>query len=325
VPGRREFLQTVGLASAGAALSPRLAVAQTYPSHPIKLLVAQAPGGAGDVTARAIGEYAGQRLGQPILVDNKSGAGGIVATEAAAQAAPDGYTLYLSSVAPIAIIPAVKPVRYDSLKDFAHITISAVLPLVLAVHPDLPVGNVAELIAYAKKAPKPLAFASSGVGSVTQLSGELMKTMAGIDMLHVPFRGSAQSTAALLSGEVQVAFSDSSILTYAASGKVKALAVTTENRTAIAPTIPTMAESGLPGYASYAWLGFSAPAATPKAVIDRLYTELNAVMQIAELQKALLARGIEPMSLAPEAATKYVGDEIQKWSTLIKSANLKFE
>jgi len=149
--------------------------------------------------------------------------------------------------------------------------------------------------------------------------------MAGIDMLHVPFRGSAQSTAALLSAEVQVAFSDSSILQYATAGKVKALAVTTESRTAIAPAIPTMAESGLPGYASYAWLGFSAPAGTPRAVIDRLYTELNTVMQIAELRSALVARGIEPLSLTPEAATKYIGDEIDKWKKLIKSANLQFE
>ena len=325
MPGRREFLQTLGLASTAAMLPPRLAAADTYPSRPIKLLVAQAPGGAGDVTARAVGEYVGQRLGQVLIIDNKSGAGGIVATEAAAQAAPDGYTLYLSSVAPIAIIPAVKPVHYDALKDFAHITISAVLPLVLAVHPDLPVNNVAELIAYAKLKSSHLNFASSGIGSVTQLSGELMKTMAGIDMLHVPFRGSAQSTTALLSGEVQVAFSDSSILQYATAGKVKALAVTTESRTAIAPTIPTMAESGLPGYASYAWLGFSAPAGTPKAVIERLYTELNTVMQISELRSALLARGIEPMSLTPEASTKYIGDEIDKWKKLIKSANLQFE
>lgn len=323
--GRRDFLQALGLASSTALLSPHLAAADTYPSHPIKLLVAQAPGGAGDVTARTVGEYLGQRLGQALVIDNKSGAGGIVATEAAAQAAPDGYTLYLSSVAPIAIIPAVKPVRYDSLKDFAHITISAVLPLVLAVHPDLPVNSVAELIAYAKQKSSHLNFASSGIGSVTQLSGELMKTMAGIDMVHVPFRGSAQSTAALLSGEVQVAFSDSSILQYAASGKVKALAVTTESRTAIAPSIPTMAESGLAGYASYAWLGFSAPAGTPKPVIDRLYTELDTVMKIPELRSALLARGIEAMSLTPEASTKYIGDEIVKWKTLIKSANLQFE
>ncbi len=323
--GRREFLQAFGLVSSVAVLSPRLAAAETWPTRPIKVLVAQAPAGAGDVTARAIGEYLGQRLGQTIVVENKSGAGGIVATEAAAQASPDGYTLYLSSVAPIAIIPAVKQVRYDPRKDFAHVTISAVLPLVLAVHPDLPVNSVAELIAYAKQAPKPLAFASSGVGSVTQLSGELMKTMAGIDMLHVPFRGSAQSTAALLSGEVQVAFSDSSILTYATSGKVRALAVTTETRTEIAPMIPTMAEAGLPGYASYAWLGFSAPAGTPKPVIDRLYTELDAVMKIPELRKTLVARGIEPMSLTPAATTKYIGDEIDKWAKLIKSANLQFE
>lgn len=325
MPGRREVLQALGLASSAAILSPRLAAADTYPSRPIKLLVAQAPGGAGDVTARTVGEYVGQRLGQALIVDNKSGAGGMVATEAAAQAAPDGYTLYLSSVAPIAIIPTIKSVRYNSLKDFAHITISAVLPLVLAVHPDLPVNTVAELIAHAKQKSSSLTFGSSGIGSVTQLSGELMKAIAGIDMLHVPFRGSAQSTAALLSGEVQVAFSDSSILQYAAAGKVKALAVTTESRTAIAPAIPTMAESGLPGYASYAWLGFCAPAGTPKAVIDRLYAELNTVMQIPELRSALLARGIEPMSLTPEASTKFVGDEIDKWKKLITSANLKFE
>ena len=163
MPGRRELLQAFGLASL-TVTAPRLGAADSYPSRPIKVLVAQAPAGAGDVTARALGEHLGQRRGQAIVVENKSGAGGIVATEAAAQAAADGYTLYLSSVAPIAIIPAVKPVRYDSLKDFAHITISAVLPLVLAVHPDLPVGNVAELIAYARQAPKPLTFASSGVG-----------------------------------------------------------------------------------------------------------------------------------------------------------------
>jgi tripartite-type tricarboxylate transporter receptor subunit TctC len=323
---RRAVLKGAGVLGATLATSQwQAAGAETYPSRPIRLYVAQAPAGTGDITARTVGEYVGQRLGQSVVVENKTGAGGIIATEAAAQAAPDGYTLYLSSVAPLAIIPAIKRVTYDPLKDFEHITISAVLPLVLAVHPDVPANNVAEFIAYAKAHPKDLNFASSGVGTVTQLSGELMKVMAGINMVHVPFRGSAQSTTALLAGQVQVAFADSSILQYAEAGKVKALAVTTAQRTAIAPNIPTMAESGLPGYASYAWLGFSAPAKTPKTIIDKLYSDLNAVMQLKELRDKLIARGIDPMSLTPEETTKYVAAEVDKWKRLIKDANLKFD
>lgn len=323
---RRQLVKGACAATAaGTTLRSSRARAAEFPDRAIRVYVAQAAGGTGDITARVIGEYVSRRLGQPVVIENKTGAGGILATEAAAQAEPDGYTLYLSSVAPLAIIPAVKPVRYAPLNDFEHITISAVLPLVLAVHPDIPANNLSEFIAYAKVHPNELNFASSGIGSVTQLSGELMKAMAGINMVHVPFRGSALSTAALISGQVQVAFADSSILEYVETKKVKVLAVTTATRSAVAPNIPTMAEAGLPGYAAYAWLGFSAPAKTPKDIVNKLYGDLNFVMQLKELREKLLARGIDPTSMTPQETVKYIGDEVEKWKRLIKEVNLKFD
>ncbi|HZQ59962.1 MAG TPA: tripartite tricarboxylate transporter substrate binding protein [Casimicrobiaceae bacterium] len=321
---RRESLRMLA-ALATAPLWSRAMAADAYPTKAIRVVVTYGAGGTADITARVTSPKLAERLGQPVVVENKLGAGGALGTELAARAEPDGYTLYQGSIAPLAILPALgNKLGYDPLHDFEPIALQATLPLVLAVNPSVPAKTVQELIEYAKAKPGVLNFGSSGNGSSTHLSGELFKSMAGVNIVHVPFKGSAESANAVLGGEVQMMFADSSALALINSGRLRALAVTSGKRTAIAPTIPTMSEAGLPGYESYAWLGLLAPAKTPRAIVERIATESAVIMKVKSVQDALLARGIEPVTDSnPESFKSYIRAEHDKWGQIIRSAGIK--
>lgn len=321
---RREALRLIAGCAGLPLLAPWASAANGYPTKAIHLVITYGQGGTADITARATAAKLAERLGQPIIVENRTGAGGALGTEYAAKANPDGYTLYQGSIAPMAILPALGKINYDPLADFEPIALQATLPLVLAVNPSVPAHSVRELIELAKSKPGSLNFGSSGNGSSTHLSGELFKSMAGVNIVHIPYKGSGESAAAVLGGHVQMTFADSSALALVKSGRLRALAVTSAKRTTNAPEIPTMAESGLPGYESYAWLGLLAPAKTPRVVIDRISAENAAVMKMKAVQDALLSRGIEPVTdSSPESFKAYTRLEFEKWGKLIRSAGIK--
>lgn len=322
---RRDTLRLIAALAGAPLLSQRLYAADPYPAKAIRLVVTYGLGGTADITARVTSPRLAERLGQAVVVDNRLGAGGALGTEFAAKAEPDGYTLYQGSIAPMAILPALGgKLGYDPLNDFEPIALQSTLPLVLAINPNVPAHSVRELIAFAKSKPGYLNFGSSGNGSSTHLSGELFKSMAGIDIVHIPFKGSGESANAVLVGDVQMMFADSSALALASAGRLRALAVTSAKRTPIAPDIPTMAESGLPGYEAYAWLGLLAPAKTPRAIIDRISAENAVVMKIKAVQDALISRGIEPVTdSTPETFKAYMRSEYDKWGAIIRAAGIK--
>ena len=322
---RRDSLRLLAAIAGMPVLANRADASDAYPAKAIRLVVTYGAGGTADITARVTGPKLADRLGQPVVVDNRLGAGGALGTEFAAKAEPDGYTLYQGSIAPMAILPALGgKLGYDPLVDFEPIALQATLPLVLAINPGVPAQSVRELISLAKSRPGYLNFGSSGNGSSTHLSGELFKSMAGVDIVHIPFKGSGESANAVLVGDVQMMFADSSALALVNAGRLRALAVTSAKRTPIAPEIPTMAESGLPGYESYAWLGLLAPAKTPRAVIDRIGAENAIVMKLKTVQDALIGRGIEPVTdSTPESFKAYIRGEFDKWGQIIRAAGIK--
>lgn len=311
--------------AAAAAVQP--AAAQSYPSKTVRLIIPYPPGGGTDTIMRPFAERLGQRLGQQVLVDNRGGAGGAIGMEAAKNADPDGYTIVAALTAQLAVNPFLyRKLPYDPVKDFAPITLFADGPYVLVVHPSLPVHSVKELIALAKKHPNEIAYASSGNGSGGHLAAEMLKSLAGIKMLHVPYKGGGPALTALLSGEVQVLFS-----TYAAgrghiaAGRIRALGVTTARRPKAIPDIPTIAEAGVPGYDSGVWYALLAPAGTPKAIIDRLNRETLAVLHDPKFNKMLVSRAITPIGSTPEKLASYIKSEMAKWAKVVKEANIHID
>jgi tripartite-type tricarboxylate transporter receptor subunit TctC len=297
--------------------------AEGYPTKPVTLVVPYPPGGSADILARLVGQKLAARLGQPVLVENKAGAGTAIGAKAVAQAAPDGYTLLLGTVSSQAINPAMNKVGYDPLKDFVAVAPLAAIPFVLVANPSLPTRSVADLVAMAKAQPGKLAYASAGPGTSNHLAGELLASRAKIHLLHVPYKGSAPALTDVVGGQVPLMFDlITTSLPMLAAGKVKALAVTSRTRSALLPDVPTVAESGVPDYEVSAWFGIFAPAGTPESVVSRLNSDVTAILQAPDMQKHLRDLGAEPVTSTPEAYSQYVRDEAHKWREVVHQAGL---
>jgi len=312
---------------AALAASCSAALAQSYPVKPIRLIIAQAPGSATDVVSRTVGMKLSEALGQSIVVDARPGAGGTLGTEIAAKAPPDGYNLFMANNSTHGSNPALyQKLPYDAIRDFAPIIFVAATPYVLSVHPSLPVTTVKQLIALAKSRPGQINYGSAGNGSTHHLSGELMKTMAGIDMVHIPYKGTTPGIAALLSGEVSLMFNTvTGIAPHVKTGRVKALAVTTPKRSEMMPGVPTLSEAALPGFEMLSWFGLLAPAATPRTVITRLNAETAKVLALPEIRTALANQGLEARGGTPEQFGDYIKGEIAKITKIAKTAGVKAE
>ncbi|MEO8203045.1 MAG: tripartite tricarboxylate transporter substrate binding protein [Betaproteobacteria bacterium] len=317
----RLLLAAAVLVFAGSAL------AQTWPSKPVRLIVPYPPGGSADILARAIGQKLAERLGQQVVIDNRPGAGTAIGAEATAKAAADGYTVMLGTVSSHAINPALTPgLKYDPVKDFAPVSLVASIPFALIVHPSLPVHSVKELIALAKSKPGALNFSSAGTGTSNHLAGELFKSMTGTFMVHIPYKGSAPALTDLIGGQVQLMFD--LVLTTAPhvkSGAVRALAVTGRERSAALPGVPTVAESGVPGYEVSAWFGIFAPAGTPAAVIGTLNAETVKALRQPDLRDRMASQGAEPVTSTPEQFAAYVKEELAKWTRVVKASGMKVD
>ncbi len=291
-----------------------------YPDHPVRMIVPFTPAGATDLLARLVGERLGVKLGQPVVIDNRAGAGGNVGAEIAARAAPDGYTVLMGPASVYAISATLYPsLGYDLVKDLTPVSLVANVPHVLLVNNDLPVKSVPELVQLAKRQPGQLNIASQGSGTVSHLEAELLKHMAGIDMLHVPYRGSAPAILDLIGGRVQVMFdSIASSLPHIRANKLRAIAVASNTRSSLLPNVPTVAESALPGYSAHSWLGIFVPAGTPQSVIERLQRDLVAAIDDPKARARLVEAGFEPKSSTREDFAKLVREEIEKWRPVVK-------
>ncbi len=271
--------------------------AQSYPAKPVRMIVPFPPGGPTDIVTRLMAPKMAAALGQQVVVENRAGAGGMIATEQVAKAAPDGYTIIMGTIGGMAVAMSLNPNRgYDTLRDFAPITQSVAVTSILVIHPSVPAKNVRELLNLAKKTPGKLNYASSGNGTVTHLAGELLKLLGKVDIVHVPYKGGAPALTALVSGEVDMSYENSLIITpHIKSGRVKALAVTGAKRSALLPDLPTIAET-LPGYSASGWYGLFAPAATPKPVLARLNAEAVKALRTADVADKLSGQGAEPIA-----------------------------
>ena len=313
------------LISAIVALSTAV-IAQDYPNKPIKLIVPFPAGQASDTISRIVGERLSKSLGQPVLVDNRPGAGGNIGTDAGAKSAPDGYTLTVATAALPISKNVYRKLPFDPEKDFAPITLMTITPLVLVTRSDLAVKDVAGLVDYAKKNPGKLTFASSGTGTSHQLSGELFKTLAGIDILHVPYKGSPPAHIDLMGGTVDMMFDNIvPVSPHVKSGKLKALAVTTKTRASSLPEIPTMAEAGFPNFEAVAWFGMLAPAGTPQPIIDRLNKEIVAILNTPDIKERLASLGATVVADKPDEFARFMSAEINKWAPIVKRAQISLE
>jgi tripartite-type tricarboxylate transporter receptor subunit TctC len=316
------------IAVCAAALHAVAAVAaDTYPVKPVRLIVPFPPGGPADALARMVGDKLSASLGQSVVVDNRPGAGGNIGMELAAKAAPDGYTLVLAPAGNLTVNPSLyRNVPYDVGRDFAPVTVIAAVPNILVVNPAVPAHTLAELIAYAKANPGKLNFSSPGAGSGAHLAGELLKSSAGIEAVHVPYSGIAPATTAVVAGDVQLMFAGApSALPQVSAGKLRALAVASPKRIAAAPALPTLDESGLPGFDVTSWYGIVVPAATPPAIIERLQREIATALDKPDVRAKLAALGAEPIGNTPAEFGVMIKSETAKWSKIVKDANIKAE
>ncbi|MBI4207425.1 MAG: tripartite tricarboxylate transporter substrate binding protein [Betaproteobacteria bacterium] len=302
-------------------LAAEKALAQPFPTKPVRLIVPFTPGGISDLLARSLGTKLGPVLGQQIVVENRPGAGTTIASEVVARSSPDGHTLYLQDITTHAINASLyRRLPYDSVKDFTLIQMLATTPLILVVHPSLPVKSVKELIAFAKVRPGQIVYGSSGNGTIVHLSTELFKSMAGIDMVHVPFKGSPQSVAALLGGEVAVSFPTMPpALPNVQAGKLRALAVTSPKRSNAAPDVPTVSEAGLKGYEMVLYSGIIGPANIPPQIVSRLNAEIGKAIRSPELKPILDKVGAEPVTMTPEQFGTHLRSEVQKLGAIVRS------
>jgi tripartite-type tricarboxylate transporter receptor subunit TctC len=310
-----------GLALAAVAM-PLGAFAQAYPAKPITIVVPFAAGGTTDILARVIGQALTKDLGQSVIVDNRAGAGGNIGAQFAAKSPADGYTLFMGTVGTHAINQSLyKKLPFDPIKDFAPLTRVAMVPNLLVANPAKPYKNVKELIAYAKANPGKVNFGSSGSGSSIHLSGELFKAMAKVDMVHVPYKGSAPAVTDLLGGQIDVMFDNMpSAIQHVRNGRLRPLAVTTARRSPELPDVPTVAEAGVPGYEATSWFGMFAPAGTPAPVVARLNAALAKVLADPEVKKKLAEQGAEPYSEKPEQFAEFIRQETAKWSKVVKDS-----
>lgn len=300
------------------------ALAQTYPNRTIRLVVPSSPGGGTDITGRIVAHKLTEQLGQQVVVDNRAGAGTIIGNEIVAKAAPDGYTL-LMGLSTLAINPSMyAKLPYDALKDFAPVSLAVLSPNILTVHPSVPTKTVKEFIALAKARPGSITYGSAGLGTSPHLSGELLKVLAKIDIVHVPYKGSGQSVIGLLAGEIGANFpSVPTAIPHIKAGKLRGLGVTTAKRTQALPEVPSIAEAGVPGYEATQWFGVLAPAGTPRAIIDRLHQEMVKLLRAPDVRERLIADGTEPVGNTPEEFAAYIKSETDKWTKVIKAAGIK--
>ena len=309
-----------------AATAALPATAQTYPAKPVRFIVPFAPGGGTDLLARAIGVRLTDALGQPVVVDNRAGAGGVIGADLAAKAAPDGYTIVLGSPGPLTINPNLRPSIPYRLKDFTPITLATISPFVLVVNPALGVASVKELIALAKSKPGALNFGSGGNGSVAHLAGEQFKALAGVQIAHVPYKGSNPSIIDLIGGQLQLVIDNLPVLVlHVRSGRLKALALGTRKRSVLLPEVPTMIEAGVPGYEASTAFGVLAPAGTPRAVITRLNREIVTILRVPDLIERFAGLGLEAVGSTPDEYAGHLRAELAQYSKLIKSIGLKLE
>jgi tripartite-type tricarboxylate transporter receptor subunit TctC len=317
---------TALLAAALCCAAPA-AHAQAYPSKPIRLVVPFPPGGSADILGRALGQKLSEGLGQPVLVENRPGAGTAIAAEAVAKSAGDGYTLMLGTVSSHAINPALNPkLPFDPVRDFVPVSLVASIPFALLVHPSVPVKDVRELVDYARRQPGKLDYSSAGNGTSNHLAAELFEAMTRTHMVHIPYRGSAPALQDLIAGRVALMFD--LVLTAAPhvkSGAVRGLAVTGDKRSGVLPELPTVAESGVPGYEVSAWFGVFAPAGTPRAVVDRLNAEIGRALAAPDLRQRLVSQGADPVTSSPDQFAAYLKTEIAKWAKVVKDAGVQPE
>jgi tripartite-type tricarboxylate transporter receptor subunit TctC len=301
--------------------------AQTWPAKPIKWIVPFAPGGTTDILARTIGEKLTVALGQPVIIENKPGAGGGVGADFTAKSPPDGYTIMGGTISTHAINASLyQSLPYDPVKDFVPITLIARVPNMLVINPDIPAKNVAELITLLKANPGKYSFASSGNGTSQHLSGELFKSIAGVDMQHIPYKGSPPALQDVVAGQVAMTFDNiTTAWPLAKGGKLRALAVTTAKRSAIAPDVPTLSESGLTGYEVGSWQGVFAPAGTPAAIVKRLNAEIVKIINMPDVKEKLIGLGAEPVGNTSEEFAALVKTEVAKWAEVVKKSGAKVD
>jgi tripartite-type tricarboxylate transporter receptor subunit TctC len=316
----------VAASLAGAAVASAQQAAATYPNKPIHIVVTFSTGGAPDILARLIGERLSVVWSQPVIIDNKPGAGGNTGADSVAKAPPDGHTIVVGTVGTHAINGALYPkMPYDTVKDFAPVTLLATTPNMLVINNNVPAKTLKEFIALGKKEGK-MSFASSGSGTSIHVSGELFKTMTGIDMEHIPYKGRATAIPDLLGGRVTMMFDNMpSSLPLVREGKLRALGVTSAKRSAAAPDIPTIAEQGLPGFEAVSWFALFAPAGTPKPIIDKLQAEVKRTLELPGIGKRLAEIGLDPVGSSPEELAAYQAAEIVKWAKVVKDSGAKAE
>jgi tripartite-type tricarboxylate transporter receptor subunit TctC len=313
--------------AASLLLLAAAAAGQTYPAKAVRVVVPQAPGGGNDTIARMVSQRLSQSMKQQFVAENRPGAGGLIAAEAVAKAPPDGYTLLLGNVATLAIIPNIqKKIPYDPLKDFEPVSLIATAPLLVVVHPSLPVTSVKQLIALAKAKPGELNYASNGIGSSTHLATELFKVLTGTSMTHVPYKGLGPATTDLLSGQVQVMFSSAVAMTpHVKAGRLRAIAMTGAKRSKALPEIPTVAEAGVRDYEAGSWYGIVAPAGTDRAIVDLLAREIAAATRTPQIQDHLTSEGVVPVGSTPAEFAAHIRKEHARVAKVVKSSGAKFE
>jgi tripartite-type tricarboxylate transporter receptor subunit TctC len=318
------LILALGTLGTGAAFAQGAA---NYPNKPIRIVVPFAAAGTTDLLARAIGIEMQKAWGQTVVVENRPGAGGNLGSDVVAKAPPDGYTLLVGAVSPQAINVTLYPkLPYDVMRDFSHITLIAAVPNVLEVNPSVPVKTVKELIALAKSKPGQLTYASSGSGTSIHLSAELFKTMAGVDMLHIPYKGSGPAVTDLVGGQVNLMFDNlPSSIGQIKAGKLRAIAVTTLKRSPALPDVPTIAESGLPGYDASSWFGMHAPAGTPKDIINKIHGVVTKSLHTPEMAERLATQGAQAVGNTPEEFTEFLRVEIAKWAKVVKASGARVD
>ena len=301
-----------------------VACAQTYPIKPVRMVIAFAPGGGTDIVGRIIGQKLSELWPHPVVIDNRPGAGSTIGTDVVAKSPADGYTIQTVSMSHALNAALFKKLPYDTINDFAHIILAARAPNVLVANPSLPVKNVKELIALAKSRPGQIAFSSSGTGGVSHLTAELFRSVAGIDLLHVPYKGAGPAMTALLSGEAQLMMATAPVaLTQMKAKRVRALAISSRKRSALAPDMPTIVESGFPGFEADTWYGVLAPARTPEAIVTKINADINQLLKSRDLQTLFAEQGAEPAGGTPQAFRAFAESEVKRWTQVIKAAGIE--
>ena len=301
------------------------ASAGAFPDKPVRFVIGFTPGGPSDILARAVGQKLAERWGQQVVIENRPGAGGNLAAEAVAKSAPDGYTWLLGNNSILATNHALyRKLPYDPVKDFAPVALVAVQPNILVVHPDVKANSVMELVSLAKQSPGKMNYASSGAGAAAHLAGELFKTMAGVDIVHVPYKGAQPALTDLIAGQVQLMFATSaSVIPYMKAGRLRALAVTTAQRSPSVPELPTVSEAGLAGFEATTWHGVVIPAAAPAPLVQKLNQDINAVLKEKELSERLAGLGAEVLTGSPRDFADYIAREIPKWTKVVRDSGAK--